>query len=141
MLKHVDAIATTVSIEPGTQEQDGTGVHIRRRTFTDRVESRELAFDGTNRVTLDVDIDPRGRATLRGVFELRLSSGEGSWKGELDGRIEDNLVVAQGIGRGGGAHEGGVVHIAYRQIAAHPGKPPIEVPLAVFDMSGVMLTD
>jgi|SRR5437764_106574 len=141
MLKHVDAIATTVSIEPGTQEQDGTGMHIRQRTFTDRVESHTMAFDGTNRVTLDADIDPRGQGTLRGVFELSLTSGDGSWKGELEGRFEGGLVVAQGIGRGGGAQEGGVVHIAYRQIAAHPGKPPIDVPLAVFDMSGVILTD
>src|SRR3954463_1912706 len=141
MIKHVDAIATTVSIEPGTQDEDGAGVHIRHRTFTDRVESRDLAFDGTNRVTLDADIDAGGAGTLRGVFELRLTNGEGSWTGELDGRFEGGLVIAQGIGRGGGRHEGGVVHIAYRQIPAHPGKPPIAAPLAVFDMSGVMLPD
>ena len=141
MLKRVDAIATTVNVEPGTEEQDGAGLHIRQRTFTDRVESREVAFDGTNRVTLDADIDAAGQGTLRGVFDLRLTSGEGSWKGELAGRFENGRVVAEGIGRGRGAHEGGIVHIAYRQIAAHPGKPPIDVPLAVFDMSGVILSD
>lgn len=140
MLKHLDAIATTVKVEPGREERDSAGVHIRRRTFTDRVESQELAFDGTNRVTLDADIDAGGQGTLRGVFELCLTNGEGVWKGELEGRFENGLVVAEGIGRGGGAHEGAVVHIAYRQLAVHPGKPPIDVPLAVFDMSGVILT-
>jgi hypothetical protein len=140
MLKHVGAIATTVRIEPGTEERDDNGVHIRKRTFTDRVESPELALDGTNRVTIDVDIDRGGRGTLRGAFELRLTSGDGGWKGELEGWFEEGLVVAEGIGRGNGAHAGGVVRIDYRQIAADPAKAPIEAPLAVFDMSAVILT-
>jgi hypothetical protein len=139
MLQRVDAIATTVRIEPGNEQRDDAGVHIRERIFTDRVESSEPAFDGTNRVTLDVDVDSRGGGCLRGAFELRLTSGAGGWTGELEGRFEDGLVVAEGMGRGSGAHDGAVVHIDYRQVRAHPGKPPVDVPLAVFEMHGVIL--
>lgn len=139
MLNRVEAIATTVSIEPGTERTDDQGTHIRNRTFTDRVQSSETAVDGTNRVTLDLDIDARGGGVLRGVFELVLTNGKGVWKGEVEGRFENGMVVAEGMGWGAGAHEGDVVHIDYRQISAHPGKPPIEQPLAVFEMKAVVL--
>lgn len=139
MLNHVEAIATTVSIEPGTEDQDDQGAHIRNRVFTDRVQSAESVLDGTNRVTLDLDIEPRGTGVLRGVFELALTSGQGGWRGEVAGYFEGGLVVAEGMARGTGAQEGAVLHVAYRQIDRHPGKPPVEQPLAVFDMKGVVL--
>ena len=139
MLNRVEAIATTVRIEPGTERTDDQGAHIRNRTFTDRVQSSEAAIDGTNCVTLDLDIDARGGGVLRGAFELVLTNGNGAWKGELEGHFENGMVVAEGLGRGTGAQEGAVVHIDYRQIAAHPGKPPVDQPLAVFDMKAVVL--
>jgi hypothetical protein len=139
MLNRIEAIATTVKIEPGTERSDGDGVHIRNRTFTDRVQSAEAAFDGTNRVTLDLDIDARGTGVLRGVFELVLTSGKGTWTGEVQGHFENGMVVAEGLAHGTGAQEGAVLHIGYRQIQEHPGSPPVDQPLAVFDMRGVML--
>ena len=139
MLNRVEAIATTVRIEPGTERTDDQGAHIRNRTFTDRVQSSAATLDGTNRVTLDLDIDARGGGVLRGAFELVLTNGNGAWQGELEGRFENGMVVAEGMGRGTGAQEGAVVHIDYRQLTAHPGKPPIDQPLAVFDMKAVVL--
>jgi hypothetical protein len=139
MLKRIKAIATTVDIEPGTEKKDAQGVHIRKRVFTDRVQSTEAVFDGTNRVVLDLDIDAQGAGTLSGSFDLTLTNGTGIWTGEVEGHFEQGMVVAEGIARGTGVHKGAVLHIDYRQIAEHPGKPPVEKPLAVFDMKGVML--
>lgn len=139
MLNRVEAIATTVSIEPGSEGHDHQGAHIRNRVFTDRVQSAEPVLDGTNRVTLDLDVEPRGTGVLRGVFELALSNGHGGWRGEVEGRLEHGLVVAEGMARGTGAQEGAVLHVAYRQLDKHPGNPPVEQPLAVFDMKGVVL--
>jgi hypothetical protein len=139
MLNRIEAIATTVRIEPGTERTDDQGAHIRNRTFTDRVQSSAATLDGTNRVTLDLDIDARGAGVLRGVFELVLTSGKGTWTGEVQGHFENGMVVAEGLAHGTGAQEGAVLHIGYRQIPEHPGSPPVDQPLAVFDMRGVML--
>lgn len=138
MLSRIKAIATTVSIEPGTEKSDAQGTHIRKRVFTDRVQSSDAAFDGTNRVVLDLDIDSKGAGGLRGKFELTLTNGSGSWNGEVEGHFEHGMVVAEGMARGSGTHEGAVLHIDYRQIAEHPGTPPVDKPLAVFDMKGIM---
>lgn len=140
MLKRVSSIACTVAIEPGTESTDARGTHVRRRVFTDRVQSAQPEFDGTNRVTLDLDFDAQGGGALRGAFELTLSDGRGTWRGEVDGRFENGMVVAEGIARGTGAHDGAVLHIDYRQIKEHPGTPPVPQPLAVFDMKGVLLS-
>lgn len=139
MLSRIAAIATTFAIEPGTEETDERGAHIRQRTFIDRVQSPEVAFDGTNRVTLDLDVDARGSGSLRGIFELVLTTGNGAWKGEIEGHFENGMVVAEGIAYGVGAQEGAVLHIDYRQLKEHPGRPPVDQPLAVFDMKGVLL--
>lgn len=140
MLQRVTAIASTVEIEPGSETGDAQGMHIRQRVFTDRVQSRHPSFDGTNRVTLDLDIDPRGGGGLRGTFELTLANGAGTWVGAVEGYFEDGMVVAEGMARGTGGHSGAALHIAYRQIKTHPGTPPVEKPLAVFDMKGLVLT-
>jgi hypothetical protein len=139
MLSRIRAIATTVSIEPGTEKSDAQGTHVRKRVFTDRVQSSDDAFDGTNRVVLDLDFDSQGAGGLRGNFEVTLTNGTGTWKGEVDGHFEQGMVVAEGVARGTGAYDGAVLHIDYRQIPEHPGTPPIEKPLAVFDMKGVVL--
>jgi hypothetical protein len=138
MLSRIRAIASTLNIEPGTEKSDGQGTHIRKRVFTDRVQSSDAAFDGTNRVVLDLDFDAQGAGGLRGKFEMTLTNGTGTWKGEVDGHFEQGMVVAEGMARGTGAQDGAVLHIDYRQIAEHPGTPPIEKPLAVFDMKGIM---
>lgn len=140
MLQRVTAIASTVDIQPGVETKDGQGMHIRGRVFTDRVQSPHPSFDGTNKVTLDLDIDPRGGGVLRGTFELTLTNGSGKWAGELDGHFENGMVVAEGMARGTGAQAGAVLHIGYRQIKEHPGTPPVEKPFAVFDMKGVVLS-
>lgn len=140
MLSRVKAIATTVNIDPGSETTGSEGMRIRKRIFTDRVQSVHPSFDGTNRVVLDLDIDPQGGGVLHGTFELTLTSGTGTWKGEVDGHFEEGMVVAEGMARGTGMHDGAVLYISYRQIKEHPGKPPIENPLAVFDMNGVVLS-
>ena len=135
----LDAYATTCSVDPGTESQDAAGVHIRTRVFTDRVEARDARLDGTNKVTLDLDINPDGSGVLAGTFELTLTSGAGGWLGEVSGRFEGGMVVAEGLARGTGPLAGAVLHIDYRQIPEHPGQPPCATPLAFFHLTGVLL--
>lgn len=139
-ISKVEAVATTCDVAPGQEKQDASGVHIRNRTFTDRVESETGTFDGTNRVTVDLDVNPAdGTGKLAGTFELALSSGAGGWKGEVSGHLEGGMVVAEGLARGTGSLEGAVLHIDYRQIKEHPKKAPCEKPLAFFRMKGLVL--
>src|SRR5262245_31272672 len=117
MHNELKANATTVQIDPGSETQDGGGVHVRHRVFTDRVESASADFDGTNTVTLDLDINPQnGEGGLRGTFELNLTNGQAAWKGELVGHFEQGMVVSQGVGRGTGSCEGRVIRIDFRQV-------------------------
>lgn len=137
----LEAYATTCSVDPGTESQDATGVHIRARVFTDRVEAHDARLDGTNKVTLDLDISPAdGSGVLAGTFELTLTSGAGGWRGEVRGRFEGGMVVAEGIARGSGPLAGAVLHIDYRQIKEHPAQPPVANPLAFFHITGVLLS-
>jgi hypothetical protein len=135
----LDAYATTCSVDPGTEAQDASGVHIRKRVFTDRVEAKDARLDGTNKVTLDLDINPDGSGVLAGTFELTLTSGGGGWQGEVRGRFEGGMVVAEGLARGTGQLAGAVLHIDYRQIKGLPAQPPVANPLAFFQITGVLL--
>lgn len=139
MLSRVTAVATTCHIDSGSEEADAEGMHVRQRVFTDRVQSQDPRFDGTNRVTLDIDVTPHGTGMLRGSFELTLSTTTGKWIGELEGHFANGMVVAEGIARGAGERDGEVLHISYRQIQDHPGTPPTATPLAFFDMQGMVL--
>ena len=49
------------------------------------------------------------------------------------------MVVAEGLGRGAGSLAGAVLHVAFRQLAAHPGQAPCAEPLAFFSVRGLML--
>src|SRR4026209_2918078 len=70
-MTRLEAYATTSNVDPGTESQDAAGVHIRRRVCTDRVEAQDPRLDGTNTVTLDLDINPAdGTGVLAGAFEL-----------------------------------------------------------------------
>jgi hypothetical protein len=136
----LDGIATTSRIDPGQETQDSSGLHVRGRVFTDRVESTDVSLDGTNRVTLDLDINlADGSGTLAGTFELELLSAVGSWAGAVTGHFEHGMVVAEGIARGAGAFAGAVLHVAFRQLAEHPGQSPCDQPLAFFSVRGLML--
>ena len=136
------ATATTCDIAPGSEEINGQGlVQIRGRTFTDLVESTEPAVAGTNRPTLDLDVDPsRGDGSVRGRFVLSPSLSGGAWEGELAGSIEGGSVRARGLARGTGRLSGAVLQVEFRQIPKHPGAPPCAEPKAFFEMSGTILT-
>src|SRR3982751_1398545 len=84
------ATATTCDVAPGSEEVTEQGVlRIRGRTFTDLVESSDPYVAGTNRPTLNFDLDPsRGEGQLRGSFALSPSDRGGTWEGELTGRLE-----------------------------------------------------
>jgi len=139
-LTRLDAVATTCRIDPGQETQDSSGLHVRGRVFTDRVESADARLDGTNRVTLDLDIKPAdGTGTLAGTFELDLTNRAGTWKGQVAGHFEGGMVVAEAIARGAGALDDAVLYVEYRQIGQHPGRPPCAEPLAFFSMRGLML--
>ena len=139
-LSLVEATATTCGVEPGREEQDDKGLHVRDRIFTDRVESESSVFDGSNRIRVDLDANPAdGSGRVMGTFELSLSSGAGSWKGELSGHLEGGMVVAEGLARGTGTLEGAVLRIDYQQIKEHPGKPACEKPFAFYRMKGLVL--
>lgn len=139
MLKRVTAIAGTVSVEPGSEQADAQGMHVRQRVFTDRVQSSDAAFDGTNRVTIDADVDANGGGTLRGTFELSLSKGGGAWTGGVEGRFEQGMVIAEGVARGSGSNDGAVLYISYRQVKDAPAALKVEKPLAVFEMKGLIM--
>jgi hypothetical protein len=139
-LTRLDAVATTCRIDPGQETRDSSGLHVRGRVFTDRVESADARLDGTNRVTLDLDINPAdGTGTLAGTFELDLANRGGTWKGLVAGHFEGGMVVAEGIARGAGTLDHAVLHVEYRQIAQHPGRAPCAEPLAFFSLRGLML--
>ena len=58
-----------VRIDPGQETHDSSGLHVRGRVFTDRVESADVCLDGTNRVTLDLDLNlADGSGTLGGTL-------------------------------------------------------------------------
>jgi len=136
----LDGVATTSRIDPGQETHDSSGLHVRGRVFTDRVESADVRLDGTNRVTLDLDLNlADGSGTLGGTFELDLLSRLGTWTGEVSGHFEAGMVVAEGLGRGAGSLAGAVLHVAFRQLAAHPGQAPCAEPLAFFSVRGLML--
>ncbi len=135
------ATATTCDVAPGSEEVTDQGVlRIRGRTFTDLVESSEPYVAGTNRPTLNVDLDPsRGDGQLRGSFALSPSGPGGVWEGELTGRFEGGLVRAVGLARGTGRLAGAVLHVEFRQVPSHPGTPPCAEPKAFFEMTGTIL--
>lgn len=135
------ARATTCEIAPGREQADDSGkLQIRDRVFTDIVESADARLAGNNRVTLDLDIDPKiGEGTLRGRFELQLNSLDGAWEGELDGALSRGLVTAFGVARGSGALDGASIRIDFRQVAERAGLHPCETPLAFFDIDGFVL--
>jgi hypothetical protein len=135
------ATATTCDITPGSEEVTAQGVlRIRGRTFTDLVESTEPFVAGTNRPTLDLDLEPsRGEGELHGSFALSPSRARGTWEGELSGRFEGGLVRAVGLARGTGSLVGGVLHVQFRQLPSHPGTPPCAEPKAFFEMTGTIL--
>lgn len=136
-ISSVTAHATTFRIEPGSETAEDGCVHIRGRVFTDRVESASSDLDGTNRVVVNLDIAADGSGRLTGEFELSLSDDRGSWQGELDGHLENGMVVSRGLAHGTGALQNGIVYIEFRQIPEHPGTPPVEQPLAFFQMKAV----
>jgi hypothetical protein len=82
------ATATTCDVAPGSEEMTEQGMlRIRGRTFTDLVESTDPYVAGTNRPTLNVDLDPSlGEGQLRGSFALSPSEPGGVWEGELTGQ-------------------------------------------------------
>jgi hypothetical protein len=135
------ATATTCDVAPGSEQLTAQGVlQIRGRTFTDLVESSEPSVAGTNRPTLDVDLNPsRGDGRLSGRFALSPTQSGGAWEGELTGRFESGLVRAVGLARGTGRLAGAVLHVEFRQIAEHPGTPPCAEPKAFFEMTGTIL--
>jgi hypothetical protein len=135
------ATATTCDVAPGSEQMTPQGVlQIRGRTFTDLVESSEPSVAGTNRPTLDVDLDPsRGDGQLSGRFALSPTQPGGTWEGELTGRFESGLVRAAGLARGTGRLAGAVLHVEFRQIVKHPGTPPCADPKAFFEMTGTIL--
>jgi hypothetical protein len=136
------ATATTCDIAPGSEQLTVQGLlQIRGRTFTDLVESSHPSVAGTNRPTLDLDVDPsRGDGQLRGRFVLSPSEAGGAWEGEITGRIEGGTVRAAGLARGTGRLSGAVLQVEFRQIANHPGAPPCAEPKAFFEMNGTILT-
>ena len=136
----LDGIATTSRIDPGQETQDSSGFHVRGRVFTDRLESAAVFLDGTNRVTLDLDLNlADGSGILAGTFELELRRTVGSWTGAVTGHFEHGMVVAEGIARGAGPLAGAVLHVDFRQLAEHPGRSPCAEPLAFVSVRGLML--
>jgi hypothetical protein len=134
------ATATTCDVTPGSEETTDGMLRIRGRTFTDLVESSEPYVAGTNRPTLNLELDlSRGDGRVGGTFALSPSKPGGVWEGELTGRFEGGLVRAVGLARGVGGLAGGVLHVQFRQIPAHPGVPPCADPKAFFEMSGTIL--
>ena len=80
----LDGVATTSRIDPGQETHDSSGIHVRGRVFTDRVESADVCLDGTNRVTLDLDLNlADGSGTLGGTFkpESPEQTGDLDWRG------------------------------------------------------------
>ena len=136
------ATATTCDIAPGSEQVTRQGLlQIRGRTFTDVVESSDPSVAGTNRPTLDLDLDPaRGDGQLRGRFVLSPSTPGGAWEGEMSGRFEAGFVRAAGLARGTGRLSGAVLQVEFRQIAKHPGAAPCADPKAFFEMSGTIFT-
>jgi hypothetical protein len=129
--------ATTRDVEPGTEQADASGLHVRGRVFTDVVESSDARFAGENRVAVELDIDPKAnKSELRGKFTLRPKVGDGAWEGEMLGEIVDGLVVAHGIGRGTGSLAPAVIRIDFKQLKSHPGASPVAEPKAFFEMTG-----
>jgi hypothetical protein len=116
-------------------------LQIRGRVFTDVVESSERLIAGTNRPELDIDLDPaRGEGSLHGRFVLSPTACAGHWEGELAGELTNGMVRASGLARGGGGLTGSVLHVEFRQRAAHPSTPPCTTPIAYFEMTGTILT-
>jgi hypothetical protein len=139
-LEVFSCIATTRDVEPGTEQADASGVHVRGRVFTDVVESSDLRFSGINRVSVEVDIDPKtGKGELRGSFTLRPSGREGAWEGEMVGEIVEGLVIARGLARGTGSLAPAVMRIEFKQLKSHPGTAPVAEPKAFFEMHGLSL--
>jgi hypothetical protein len=135
------ATATTCDVAPGSEQMTAQGtLQIRGRTFTDLVESSESYVAGTNRPTLDVDLDPsRGDGRLSGRFALSPTNAGGTWEGELTGHFESGFVRAVGLARGTGRLAGAVLHVEFRQIERPPGTPPCAEPKAFFEMTGTIL--
>jgi hypothetical protein len=140
-MRTFSARATTCDVAPGSEENAPNGwLTIRGRTFTDVVESSEPDVAGTNRPTLDIDLDPAsGGGRLRGRFVLTPSKTGGTWEGELSGAFEGGLVRAAGLARGTGRLAGAVLHVDYRQVPDRTGAIPCADPKAFFEMNGTIL--
>lgn len=139
MLSKFTALATTCAISPGTEKPGANGMlHVRQRTFTDVVVSDDPRIAGTNKPVLDIDIDTgSGTAEIRGTFTL--AAAQGSWSGELLGKITDGMVRASGVARGAGSHQGAVLSVSFHQVAGHSTPPPCATPMAYFEMEGIIL--
>ena len=135
------ARAATCDVVPGTTEASPDGLlHIKGRVFTDLVESQDSRVAGTNRPTLDIDLNPEsGDGELRGSFALKPDAVGGTWEGALQGRFVRGFVQSSGIARGTGALEGSVMRVEFQQVAAYPGQLPCESPQAFFEMQGMIL--
>lgn len=139
-LVQVPAFATTGEVRPGRQSQHEGRLQIREQGFVDWVESDDERLSGLNRLSLDLDMDPAtGNGSVRGSFVFTASSGDGTWEGELVGRIEAGLVHSVGFARGTGAFAGSAVSLAWQQVGGHPSNPPCESPSAFFEMQATML--
>jgi hypothetical protein len=139
-LEHVQAFATTGSVQPGTEQMGDDGVlRVRQRLFVDTVESDDPRMAGTNEVLVDLDIRPSdGTGTLAGHFTL--ITADGSWRGELRGALVGGQVRSTGLARGAGAYEGSVLALTFRQVEAHPERAPVDDPMAFFEMQGQLLS-
>ncbi len=135
------ATAATCDVAPGTTEATDDGMlHIKRQVFTDLVESQDPRIAGTNRPTLDINLNPEsGDGELRGSFTLQPTAVDGTWEGELQGQFIQGFVTSSGIARGTGALAGAVMRVEFQQVASYSGQLPCESPQAFFEMHGMIL--
>ena len=133
--------AVTEAVSPGTEwsNEDGS-LSIRDRVFTDILISTEPTIAGTNIPVLNIDLDPAtGTGTLSGRFELRPAAFQGSWNGELSGKIENGLVIASGLAVGCIALDDKTLRIDFRQIEKLPFESPCDDPKAFFEINGMIM--
>ena len=140
-ITELSARATTFEVIPGKETPGNGRVRIEQQRFADIVECDDARLVGTNRLVLDLDIDPsQGSGRLWGAFTLDTKNGGGGWHGELVGTLTAGKVTAAGIARGRGEFEGAVLRLDFQQVDAHPfGKPPCPEPKAFFEIRGLLL--
>lgn len=134
------ASAVTTEVEFGTEQQCAGRLIVKNRVFTDVVRSSDSLIAGTNFPDMNLDIDLETMSgKVHGTFVWQTETVDGQWEGEIVGELSDGLVKAYGLGKGTGTLDGALLRVDFQQVNELGDPPEIDEPLALYEMSGIIV--